>query len=80
MIDKVSERLSGYVKHIDSYSLALDVAQASRDAAALEQRVERYKDACRLVSEIVIDGYDAGDEPLNKAWDACVEALAEEEE
>lgn len=37
-------------------------------------------EACKLTATIVIDKYDASDEPLNAAWHASVKAIRHVEE
>ena len=34
---KLSEKLAGYAQHIDSYSMALDIADTGREAAKLKE-------------------------------------------
>ena len=36
---KLSEKLAGYAQHIDSYPMALDIADAGREAAKLEEKI-----------------------------------------
>ena len=40
---KLSEKLAGYAQHIDSYSMALDIADAGREAAKLEEIIENHE-------------------------------------
>ena len=47
----------------------------NQDDACLIAAAPELLEACELTFAIVIDGYDAGDEPLNKAWDAAREAI-----
>ncbi len=52
-------------------------AEIYSTCAQLEEENERLMGALQLTADIVIDKYDACDEPLNKAWDAAVDALKE---